>query len=132
MKTRILFLLAAAFLAAPGFVARASDSTPVVAYSAEQSAPVGLLSEAIRRGSSRHEVLTKIGSPGTRLASNVWVYWNYRSNNLAAERRGLDTLILTFSDDRVTDMKIVNSDTLAAALNRRSEGRVAAGAMTTR
>ena len=91
-----------------------------------------MFSEAIRRGCPRNEVLEKIGDPGTRLSRDVWVYWNYRCTDLAAERRGFDALILTFSDDRVTDMKIVNSGTLAAALNRRTEGRVAANPLTTR
>jgi hypothetical protein len=131
MKTRAHFLLAVSLVASLASFARASDSAPVVAYSATQTGP-GLLSESIRRGTSRNEVLAKVGSPGSRLSTDVWVYWNYRCNDATANRLGYDALILTFANDRVTDMKIVNAQTLAAALNRRSEGLLASRSLGAR
>ena len=116
-----LFLVAA--LATGSICHAAGETAPTIAYAATQSGPSGTLSESVRRGSSRQEVIAKIGLPGTQLSPDIWIYWNkYRCDDPAAVRHDYDTLIVTFTDGQVGNLKLVNARTLAAELKRRSDG----------
>ena len=78
--------------------------------------PVGRVtasSEEIMRGDSRLEVRRLMGAPDRRLSSNVWIYFKHHAPNTPqVARDNCRTLMVTFTDNRVSDLKIVNARAL--------------------
>ena len=84
---------------------RSRAEGPLVAYpaGAELSKALVLVPEK----STREEVVALLGEPPEHLSANVWVYWDFRSNQ-PARTGGFDTLVISFKGERVSELKIVN------------------------
>jgi hypothetical protein len=103
MKNSIL-LLSALVLAAvtPGFAQSASsEADTLVSLSANSNVSVA-------RGMSREAINFQLGAPSETLGANVWVYWNFKAAG-AANPAGSDTLVVVFSDGRVTTLRLCDS-----------------------
>ena len=114
MKTRVTSLLV--LLAALGAPALA----PLSAAPAETSAD-GFTIEKVARGDAAEitrgvtpmTVLRLMSSPQRKLTPDVWVYQNHHVASAAADARGCDTLVLTFVDGKLSELKIVNARAVA-------------------
>lgn len=108
MKSHVLHLAAATFGAFCAHFLAGAPADPLVAFR-EQPPVLNSLSELVRLGTVRRDVESLIGAPGDRLSRDVWVYWNFKTTDEDTNRRGYDTLLITFVDDRVVNLKVVSS-----------------------
>src|SRR5688500_18044035 len=100
MKSRLI--TAGLALSASALLVTASRAEiPVVAF--PQAAELSGTTTVLAKHTHRREVVARIGAPDARLSPDVWVYWNFET---AQPNRavGLDTLLITFRDDRVLQM----------------------------
>lgn len=79
-----------------------------MAFPAEQEAPGTKRPERVRIGSSRGAVLLILGAPDVRAGDAWWVFWDFRVRPAAANPQRFDALVLTFSGDVVSGMKLVD------------------------
>ena len=101
MKIRLAsLLLLAAALSAPVFASEKNDTAVPVR--------VSNVGGYIERGAPRVAVFAHLGSPSRRLSSDVWAYDGFRADVASVNERGCDTLIITFVDNQVADLKLVN------------------------
>jgi hypothetical protein len=98
-----LLLLASSLLFSTGFVlpamaqpANTPDNDPLVPLIASHRVVVGM---------PRETVLASMGAPGTKLSSDVWVYWDFKAVNLPGSEK-YDTLIVQFTADHVSLFKL--------------------------
>ena len=100
-----------------------SASTPLSADSKNQS-PRGFsvrtlnvtpyVGEQIERGATRAYVARVMsGQSRQELTSDVWVYSGYHAELDAANEQGCGTMIITFANDKVVDLKLVNKRAVA-------------------
>lgn len=69
------------------------------------------------KGLSSEGVLQRLGAPSQRLNANLWIYWRYLTPEQAADdHAGCDTLVVAFSKEKVTGMKLVKTGDLQTAL----------------
>jgi hypothetical protein len=96
---------------------------PIVAYSdrSELSGEKLLLPV----GTPRDFFLEKMGPPDVWLSPHVGVYWNRRTNQPQLTR-DYDTVLVQFSQDRVSSMKIVPGIAIREFLVQREKGNSAA------
>jgi hypothetical protein len=80
----------------------------------------------VNRGDSRDAVLTACGRPEMVINANLWVYRNSYSSSEAARKGGCDTLLIAFTADRVTELKLVNREVLRSELAKQPS-RVSSG-----
>ncbi len=109
MKTRLLVILS--LVAAFTVSATASSRSPV------EHDPFGFnVSEIIQpdqsvitRGTPQMTVRRLMGPAFEPLSAEVWAYHGYHPNITPGHERGCDTLVITFTDGKVSDLKIVNA-----------------------
>ncbi|MDO8542085.1 MAG: hypothetical protein Q7S40_16735 [Opitutaceae bacterium] len=59
-------------------------------------------------GSSSESVRKTLGVPSATLGKDLWVYFEFSQANPNAENPEFDTLVIAFTDGRVTDVKITD------------------------
>lgn len=93
MKSHLLrsFVLTAAFAAC--------------AFASEPFRPFTL---NLAPGSSPAAVQKALGAPSALLGQDVWVYWNFSAPNPNSVNPAFDTLVVGFTDGRVTAVKITD------------------------
>jgi hypothetical protein len=62
----------------------------------------------VTRGATKMTVLRLLGAGYRALSRDVWVYPNHHADSRTANARECDSLVLTFADGKVTDLKVVN------------------------
>jgi len=111
MKTQIASLFAllvalnSSVLAAPSS-ATAAASTP---FGFNVDKIVQPINDEIARGATEMTVLHMMGTAMSKLSPNVWVYFGYHPIVADGQNRGCDTMVITFVDGKVSDLKIVNA-----------------------
>lgn len=118
MKTRFATLLSLLLV-----LATAAHAAPAKS----PQSPYGFNVDAVRLpyqaeltdGATQLTVLMRLGTPQRKLSPDVWVYPGfYPAVPEGQSDRGCDTLVVTFTDGRVTDLKIMNhSATVVVAAN---------------
>jgi hypothetical protein len=99
MKTRAVFLLAATALATFIPVSFAAIS------SAAEFTPFTL---NLKPGSSSATVRTVLGVPDATLGPDLWIYLSLGAQNPNRDNPEFDTLVVAFTNDRVTAVKITD------------------------
>ena len=117
MKTRsssVLILAAtlSAFALIPSSATAAN--APAIGYTVSELALASRGYEKITRGTSRAEVTSSMGHPFRELSPDVWLYSGYHANLDRANEQGCNTLVITFAQDRVVNLKLVNRDATRA------------------
>ena len=108
---RLAVLLLATSLAAlaPPAPAASLKELPAVAYPVTSVDHQGNL---VTRGTTALNVRRMLGLPARTLSDDTWVYYGYEADFEPANVEGCDTLVLTFAEGRVTDIKLVNQRTV--------------------
>jgi hypothetical protein len=117
MKTSIsaLFIVAAALAALPNLAATpAKDTVDAFRLSAVNTRDGGL----IVRGDTAYTVRMSLGWPQATLTPNVWLYRGYYPADESARAFSGNTLLVTFANNKVTDIHIVNSHAKAVLAAR--------------
>ncbi len=70
---------------------------------------------SVATGMTREAVTLLLGTPSETIGGNVWVYWNFNVTNLSATAKQ-DTLVLVFSDYRVSAMRLCESKPVRALI----------------
>ena len=83
----------------------ASAITKMVAVPVTQVTDEGT---QIRRGTSDITVKSALGEPDQRLSPEVWVYYNFHSNQNLAKSLGCNTLMVTIENGKVADLKLLS------------------------
>ena len=132
MKTHLVRFAATLIVLGAVSQVAAADS-PVIAFRDQPAAPV-FSPELIQLGASRRDVESLLGAPPDRLNRDTWIYWEFKTTNEAGNRRGYDTLLIAFVEDRVVDLRVVPRQPvkqwLAQQRQRASESRVADASKT--
>lgn len=132
MKNRLLTVaLLSAALGAPAFASTPTTqpTIPAVGYWASRidvnswdKMLHSTKTRSIITGTSRAAVLSLLGNPLQQLTPDVYVYDNCQPEPFAARARGCVTLVVTFAQDRVANMRFVNpSAATVIAANLREE-----------
>jgi hypothetical protein len=137
MKTTVLLAL----LAASGFAATGCSSTSLKRVATHSSHSLGLpldevpADEAVGQrtlqlhpGNTREAVLTQLGVPQAAAGQDVWIYPGAASADSKTRALGYDTLVVTFSEDRVIHLRLVNGHQAREVLAR-ARGEAAAPAL---
>lgn len=66
------------------------------------------LEVGIARGMTHETVHILLGSPNEIVATNIWVYWNFRGTGVPDAAK-YDTLILVFKDGQVSTLRLCES-----------------------
>ena len=108
---RSLLLVLAATLSAPALVpsSAASKAVPAIAYAVHTATAARSGYEKILRGVTPGTVQRALGSPRPGPSPEVWIYHHFHADLPLANAQGCETLIVIFTQGRVTDMKLVNS-----------------------
>lgn len=127
MKTSVLIVL----LAALGLAATGCSSTSLQRVATHSSHSLGLpLDEVpaddavgqrtlqLHPGNTRDAVLTQLGVPQAAVGHDVWIYTGTQSADPATSTLGYDTLVVTFAEDRVSQLRLVNGHQAREALAR--------------
>jgi hypothetical protein len=117
-------VIIAAALSVSAFVpsSPASEKTPALGYSVS-TLTVNSRGERIQRGATQSTVRLLMGRPSRELSPDIWIYGGYYANLDLANEQRCDTLVITFVQDKVADLKLVN---------KRAIGVIAANAKNTR
>jgi len=116
MNTRSSVLVAIASTLLASALTAAQPTAPAVGYPASQIT-VGvrdlftssIQTHTITAGTARKTVVSLLGKPRQALTPDVFVYDNCEPDQSVARVRGCRTLVVTFSQDKVADLKFVNS-----------------------
>ena len=106
-------ILIAATLAACAFtpLSAAPKAKPAIVYRVSNTYPQN--NQPVTHGSSRAEVLASMGPPAWEITSDIWVYHRFHAIDLAqADRDGCTNLLVTFTGNRVSDLKLANQSAL--------------------
>lgn len=127
MKTRLVSLLALLVALSASALAASDSATPAApaAYAFNVEVVRQGQHAEITRGTTQMTVRRLMGPAQRELSPNVWAFAGYRPNVKAGEDRGCDTLLITFTDGRVSELKIVNAratQIIAAQLKEASSG----------
>jgi|CZKI01.1.fsa_nt_gi hypothetical protein len=119
MNTRnaSVLILAAALSASalsPLFASTKEDIP--VAYSVRTLISTSNGDMKVQRGMTRGDVSFAMRyKDREQLTPDVWVYTGYHANNSnTANSQGCETVVITFSNDRVSDLQLVNKPAFAA------------------
>jgi hypothetical protein len=123
MKTHISILVFATLLAAASSLAAASKSPSAFVHSVRS---VEHRDYTIVRGDASSLVLEALGAPARKLDGNVWIYPGFNAGAAQSKDDDCSTLMVTFTNGRVSDLKLVN-DRAVAVIARRIEAGKAAG-----
>ena len=72
---------------------------------------------ALAQGMSRESVVSAMGTPDHQLSPDVWVYWDFKAKKLPGSE-GYDTLVVRFSDDRVTLLRLTHSEVVRTFIHQ--------------
>jgi len=108
MKTRIPSLLVLVAALSASALSAASKDTPAIAYSVSDVTSASSGFEKISLGATQATVERILGSHRHELSPDVWVYHNYHADLALANDQGCDTVVITFAQGKVTDLKLVN------------------------
>lgn len=72
------------------------------------------------RNATRTQVREVLGAPGHVFNENVWVYFDYRAENVATTP-GLDTLVVVFDREEVIGMKLADGRLIRELIARRTK-----------
>jgi hypothetical protein len=89
--------------------------------------------QSISAGAPRALVQSLLGKPRQELTPDVYLYDNCRADQTLASGQGCNTLIVTFAQDQVAAMKVVNApgaQTIAANLRAHHLNSYAMGSST--
>lgn len=120
MNTRIsllTLLLAAGCILPPPL--HAGPRAPGAAFSVTKVLRSG--ETIVKIGTAESTVWHFLGFPDRKLGDNVHIYNGFKGNLPEAQDKGCDTLVITFEQDRVVDIKLINPKgvrVLVAASNR--------------
>ena len=118
MKTRssLALLLAGLTSAAVSQTFAASDAQPA------RSHPVGAVerssSSTIVRGTLVIEVYQALGAPAEKQGNDVWVYRGFNAGAAQSRHDDCDTLMVSFVEGRVSDLRLVNDRALVVLAQR--------------
>lgn len=101
--TCMLALLAAAICPAMASERTTSVPTAIRVRAVEKDG-----ADVVKVGSTDSRVMEELGRPLTKYGDNVWVYPNYRANQPVDEKLGCSTLLISFENDRVSGIALVN------------------------
>src|SRR5439155_8930519 len=107
-------------------VGRADEREPLIPFDAT-AAEVWHLPH-FKVGAPRAEVLAEFGRPSEQRGPEFWIYRDFRSHFKSAYEKGYDTLVVIFSGEQVSRMRLVNGAQLTAALAEQQR-RLAASAL---
>lgn len=108
MNTRIrLLILMFATVGCPGASSLQGATLPrAVAY------PVSKIVEGetplVTVGVAQTEVRHQLGRPDRRIWPNTWIYDGFTADLARARADGCNTLVVTFEEGRVADLKLIN------------------------
>jgi hypothetical protein len=89
--------------------------------------PVGAVerssSTTIVRGSSVIAVYQALGAPAEKQGSDVWVYRGFNAGTAQSRDDDCDTLMITWVDGRVSDLRLVNDRALVVLAKQRVEAK---------
>ena len=106
MKTHIaLIILLASALSASVLSASPRNESPI-AYS---TVNVYVGGDQIKRGVPRERVRALLGNPSQELSHDVWLYHSFKTDLRQANEQGCRSMIITFANHEVVDLKIVNA-----------------------
>lgn len=111
MKTRLFSLSASLALALWGGtltspLSAAPDQTPAMMYPVSEVWYHGL--NDIKVGIADTSVLFRLGSPRYQPTEDVWIYHRYTADLEEACRFDCHNLLLTFSEGRISSIKLIN------------------------
>jgi|SRR5271157_1416921 len=117
MNTRnaSVLILAAALSASAFSPLFAKDDVPV-AYSVRTLISTSNGDMKVERGMTRGDVSFAMRyKDREQLTPDIWVYTGYHANNSdTANAQGCETVVITFANDRVSDLQLVNKPAFAA------------------
>jgi hypothetical protein len=99
----------------------AGEGAPLIAYKTTAPKPDSF-DALLHRGASRALIASKIGLPADRLSPDIWVYWNFQTTDETVNRRGYDTLLVTFVEDRAVGFKLVSAEPVKRRLAQQRRG----------
>lgn len=70
------------------------------------------------RGRSPEEVNRQLGPPDHRIYDAVWVYWNCESNIPEDNARRFDTMVIQFTNGRVSHVRLMARASVEAVIAR--------------
>jgi hypothetical protein len=115
MKTKLVrsFLVIASLTASAFAVAPESTALddPLV--------PLRIFSH-VNKGMSPTEVQRMIGVADATVGREIWIYWNFDADNVATPR-GWDTLVIQFTDGRVSTLRLAPNQSVRALLATRQQ-----------
>ena len=62
----------------------------------------------LKPGSSPETVQKVLGNPSATMGKDLWVYFEFAESNPNVENPEFDTLVIAFTDGKVTDVKITD------------------------
>ena len=110
MKTRVSSILAlvAAFAAFTAVSSAFAAPQTKTAY----AHPVGSVERygttLVARGYAMHHVERSLGAPQLKLSADVWAFRNFNGGYEQSPDDDCTTLLVTFTNGKVTDLKLVN------------------------
>jgi predicted secreted hydrolase len=129
MNARIASVLILAAALSASALSAASKNTPAIAYSLNTVTSASSGYEKISLGATQGAVMRVLGSPALELSPDAWVYHNYHADLPLANDQGCDTVVVTFAQGKVADLKLVNHPAavfIAANVKVRPAGIIAA------
>lgn len=133
MKTRInsvLFLAATLSVSALVSLSAASNNSFPVAYPVYNLTASAQGGEQISRGTSRGDVAWAMRFKSRQeLSPDIWVYSGYHADLDLANQQDCGTLVITFANNKVADMQLVNKPAtviIASNLKVGTPGRIVA------
>ena len=109
MKTRLSSLLLLAATLAPFALTpalAAPQAKPAASHAVTSVERLG--SAAVTRGTLLLEVERSLGAPRRKLSETVWIYRNFSGGSAQAPDDDCSTLVVTFTNGKVSDLQLVN------------------------
>jgi predicted secreted hydrolase len=129
MNTRTAFVLILAAALSASALSAASNSFSAIAYSVNTVTSASGGYEKVSLGATSGAVARVLGSPALEISPDTWVYHNYHADLDLANDQGCDTMVISFAQGKVVNMKLVNHTAalfIAANVKVRSAGIIAA------
>jgi hypothetical protein len=129
MNTRTASVLILAAALSVSALSAASNNTSAIAYSVNTATSVSSGFEKVSLGATQGAVMRVLGSPALEISPDTWVYHNYHADLDLANDQGCDTMVISFVQGKVVNMKLVNHTAavfIAANVKVRPAGILAA------
>jgi hypothetical protein len=89
--------------------------TPALAQNSTSNSAVAILDPysdvSVAKGMSREAVTLMLGVPSESIATNVWIYWDFRGKGVPNAAH-YDTLLLVFTDGKVSTIRLCENKPL--------------------